>query len=94
MYLEYVDFGSKVNRGCLKHMKVDNKVLRQPEDTSDTSDADRCVVIFLFNIFSICQKKFIVDDGFGVPRFGKQPVGLKQIGSDHSRSVYSSWHQS
>ena len=32
VYLQYTDFGSKTNRGGLKHMKVDNKVIRQYEN--------------------------------------------------------------
>ena len=44
--LEYSDFGCKTNRGGLKHMKVDNKVIRQYENPSD---GEHCVVnIFVY----------------------------------------------
>ncbi len=29
VYIEYTDFGSKTNRGGLKHMKVENKTIRK-----------------------------------------------------------------
>ena len=35
VYLEYMEFGNKCNRGGLKHMKVDNKAVKQYEDSSD-----------------------------------------------------------
>ena len=45
MYLENIDRGSKTNRGGLKHMKVDNKTVRQYENPYDS---DKCVA----NIFA------------------------------------------
>ena len=44
VYLEYTDYGSKTNRGGLKHMKVENKTIRQYENPADE---EHCVV----NIF-------------------------------------------
>lgn len=44
VYLEYTDYGSKMNRGGLKHMKVENKTIRQYENPADE---EHCVV----NIF-------------------------------------------
>ena len=41
VYLEYTDRGCKTNRGGLKHMKVENKSVRQYENPDDL---DRCVV--------------------------------------------------
>ena len=35
IYLQYTDFGSKTNRGGLKYMKVDNKVICQYENPDD-----------------------------------------------------------
>ncbi len=44
VYLQYTDFGNKTNRGGLKHMKVEPKIVQQYEDENDP---DHCVV----NIF-------------------------------------------
>ncbi len=80
VYLEYVDFGNKSNRGGLKHMKVDNKVIRQYEDS------DHCVVNifvrYLLYLPSECDFFYcrpLPDDSSGVPRFGKQPVGKNKL---------------
>ena len=86
VYLEYVDFGSKTNRGGLKHMKVDNKVVHQYEDTSDTTDGDHCVVnIFVRYLLYLPKENDLFycrplpDDGSGVPRFGNQPIGRNKL---------------
>ena len=39
VYLEYVRYDNKTNRGGLKHMKVDNKVVRQYENPDDPDHA-------------------------------------------------------
>ena len=52
MYLEYTDFGNKTNRGGLKHMKVDNKAVRQYENTDD---GEHCIVNILRNTLAFCQ---------------------------------------
>ena len=44
VYMQYTDYGNKGNRGGLKHIKVDPKVVRQYENTSDP---EHCIV----NIF-------------------------------------------
>ena len=51
--MEYTDFGSKTNCGGLKHMKVENKTVRQYENPDDP---DHCVV----NIFQkyLCSIPF------------------------------------
>ena len=41
VYLEYTDCGSKTNRGGLKHMKVENKTVRQYENVDDS---EHCIV--------------------------------------------------
>ena len=35
VYMEYTDYGSKTNRGGLKHIKVENKTIRQYENPDD-----------------------------------------------------------
>ncbi len=44
VYIEYTDFGSKTNRGGLKTMKVDNKIVRHYENLEDPQ---HCVVNLL-----------------------------------------------
>ena len=51
VYLEYTDFGNKTNRGGLKHMKVDNKAVRQYENTDD---GEHCIVNILRNTLAFC----------------------------------------
>lgn len=43
VYLEYTDFGSKTNAGDLKHLKVENKCVRQYENPADP---DHCCKYF------------------------------------------------
>ena len=50
IYLQYTDFGSKTNRGGLKHMKVDNKVIRQYENPDDE---EHCIVNIFVNYLSV-----------------------------------------
>ena len=79
VYMEYTDYGSKTNRGGLKHIKVENKTIRQYENPDDP---DHCVVnIFQKYLCSIPSRdKFfyfrpLADNGSAVPRFADQPVG-------------------
>ena len=81
--MEYTDFGSKTNRGGLKHMKVENKTVRQYENPDDP---DHCVVnIFQKYLCSIPSRddffyfRPLADDGSGVPRFTNQPVGRNKL---------------
>ena len=67
-------------------MKVDNKVVRQNEDTSDTTDGNHCAVnIFVRYLLYLPKENDLFycrplpDDGSGVPRFGKQPVGRNKL---------------
>ena len=83
LYLEYVDFGNKSNRGGLKHMKVDNKAVRQYENPEDE---EHCVVNIFEKYFSVIptrEKQFyfrpLADDGSGISKFGKQPVGRNKL---------------
>ena len=83
VYLEYVDHGSKTNRGGLKTMKVDNKVIRQYEDASDE---EHCVVnIFVKYLLYLPSEvdyfycRPLPNDSSGIPRFGKQPVGRNKL---------------
>ena len=83
VYLEYVDYGNKAYRGGLKHMKVEPKVIRQYENTSDP---DHCVVnIFVLHVYLLYlpQEVFycrpLPDDGSGIPRYGKQRVGRNKL---------------
>ena len=94
VYMEYTDFGSKTNRGGLKHMKVENKTVRQYENPDDP---DHCVVnIFQKYLCSIPSRddffyfRPLADDGSGVPRFANKPVGrnkLSQIIPDMCKAV-------
>ena len=83
VYLEYVDYGNKTMRGGLKHMKVEPKVLRQYEDVSDP---DHCVVNIFVTYLLYAPRdvdyfycRALPDDGSGIPRFGKQPVGRNKL---------------
>ena len=83
VYLEYTDFGSKTNRGGLKHMKVENKTIRQYENIEDE---DHCVVNIFAKYLSFLpghDKHFyyrpLSDDGSGTPRFANQPVGRNKL---------------
>ena len=83
VYLEYVDFGNKSNRGGLKHMKVDNKAVRQYENPEDE---EHCIVNIFEKYFFVIptrEKQFyfrpLADDGSGIPKFGKQPVGRNKL---------------
>ncbi len=44
LYIEYTDFGSKTNRGGLRHMRVENKTIQQYENPDDE---EHCVVNIL-----------------------------------------------
>ena len=79
----YVDYGNKANRGRLKHMKVEPKVIQQYENTSDP---DHCVVnTFMLYLLYLPQEvdyfycRPLPDDGSGIPRYGKQPVGRNKL---------------
>lgn len=48
VYIEYTDYGNKTNRGGLKHMKVENKSVRQYENLADP---DHCVVNLFVKYF-------------------------------------------
>ena len=50
IYLQYTDFGRKTNHGGLKHMKVDNKVIRQYENPDDE---EHCIVNIFVNYLSV-----------------------------------------
>ena len=83
VYLEYVDYGNKTNRGELKHMKVQPKIVCQYEDTRDP---DHCVVnIFVKHLLYLPQGvdhfycRPLPDNGSGIPRYGKQPVGRNML---------------
>lgn len=100
VYLEYSDFGSKTNRGGLKHMKVENKVIRQYENVDD---GEHCIVnIFLYYITVLPEgldsfyHRPLPDDGSGIPRFGKQVIGrnkLAQIIPDMCKKVGIEGHK-
>ena len=85
VYLEYTDFGSKTNAGGLKHLKVENKHVRQYENPADP---DHCVVN-IFETYLSCipyrTGKFyfrpLADDGSGVPKFARQSVGRNRFAS-------------
>ena len=83
VYLEYTDFGSKTNPGGLKHMKVQNKAIRQYENPEDE---EHCVVnIFVKYLTWIPSRddhfffRPKADDGSGVPKFASQPVGRNKL---------------
>ena len=83
LYLEYTDFGNTSNRGGLKHMKVENKAVRQYENPEDE---EHCIANIFEKYLSLVpsrQKQFyfrpLVDDGSGIPKFGKQPVGRNKL---------------
>ena len=83
VYIQYTDFGSKTNRGGLKHMKVQNKTISQYENPSD---ADHCVVNLFMKYFDFIPNRDghfyfqpLPNDGSGIPRFGKQAVGRNTL---------------
>ena len=83
VYIEYTDYGSKTNRGGLRHMKVENKSVRQYENVDDP---DHCVVNLFVKYFDFIpsrDKHFyfrpLPNDGTHVPRFGQQPVGKNSL---------------
>ena len=84
MYLEHVDYGNKTNRGGLKHMKVDNKVVRQYENVEDP---DHDVVNLFVKHLTYTPKDVshfycrpLPDNGSGIPRYGTQPIGKNKLG--------------
>ena len=79
LYLEFTDRGSKTNRGGLKHMKIDNKTVRQYENVDDP---DNCVVnifdTYLLLLPSLDGNFYfrpLPNDAAGKPKFSKQCVG-------------------
>lgn len=48
VYLEYTDFGSKTNAGDLKHLKVENKCVRQYENPADFWYVLQRIVLVIF----------------------------------------------
>ena len=80
VYLQYTDFGSKTTRGGLKHMKVDNKVIRQYENPDNY---EHCVVEKYLSLIPSCDAHFyyrpLANKGCGVPKFSKQVVGRNKL---------------
>ena len=83
VYLQYTDYGSKTNRGGLKHMKVENKTIRQYENVEDEH---HCVVnMFVKYLLYVPSRdkhfyhRPLPDNGSGLPRFGVQPVGRNAL---------------
>ena len=83
VYLEYTDFGSKTNAGGLKHLKVENKCVRQYENPANP---DHCIVNIFDTYFSFIQDRTgnlyfcpLADDGSGVPKFAHQSVGRNRF---------------
>ena len=81
--IEYTDFGSKTNRGGLKHMKVQNKTIHQYENPDD---ADHCVVNLFVKCFDFIPNRDghfyfrpLPNDESGISRFGKQAVGRNTL---------------
>ena len=79
VYMQYTEFGSKTNQGGLKHMKFQNKHVRQ---YADSEAGERCVVHIFDTYLSYIPSRDdffyyrpLADNGSGVPRFGKQPIG-------------------
>ncbi len=73
VYMQYTEYGNKGNRGGLKHIKVDPKVVRQYEDTSDP---EHCIVnIFVKYLLYLAQDvdsfycRPLPDHGSGIPRY-------------------------
>ena len=79
IYLQYTYFGSKPNRGGLKHMKVDNKVILQYKNP----DEEHCIVNISVSVIPTTNAHFyyhpICDNGSGVPKFSKQAVGHNKL---------------
>ncbi len=85
VYIEYTDFGSKTNRGGLKHMKVENKTIRQTK-YENPDDEEHCVVNILVKYLCFIparDKHFyyrpLADDGSGIPKFANQAVGRNKL---------------
>ncbi len=85
VYMQYTDYGNKSNRGGLKH------ILRWTLKSSGnmkvyTSDPEHCIVnIFVKYLLYLPQDvddfycRPLPDDGSGIPRYGKQPVGRNKL---------------
>ena len=83
VYIEYTDFGSKTNRGGLKHIKVQNKTVRHYENLED---ADHCVVNLFVKYFDciplrdgLFYYRPLPNDNTNIPRFAKQAVGRNTL---------------
>ena len=83
VYLQYTDSGRKTNRGGLKHMKVDNKVIKQYENPDD---AEHCVVNIFEKYRSLIPSldgffyyRPLADNGSGIHKFCKQAVGRNKL---------------
>ena len=83
LYLEYTDRGSKTNRGGLKHMKVDNKTVKQYENLDDP---DHCVVNLFETYLSFIPStngnfyfRPLPNDAAGTLKFSKQSVGRNTL---------------
>ncbi len=83
VHIEYTDHGSKTNRGGLKHMKVNNKAVRQYENPAD---AEHCIVNIVERYFSLIPSREgcfyfrpMPNDAAGTLRFAKQTVGRNTL---------------
>ena len=78
LYLEYTDCGSKTNRGGLKHMKVENKTVRQYENLDDSEHCILNIFEFYFSLIPNRDLYFYFRPTKGLT-FAKQPVGRNKI---------------
>ena len=78
MYLKYTDFASKTNAGRLKHLKVDNKCVRQYENSADSDDC----VVNIFETYSSC-----IPDHTGKVYFRTLTDNVKSVGWNRLASI-------
>ena len=78
VYLEYTDCGSKTNRGGLKHMKVENKTVRQYENVDDSQHCIVNIFEFYFSLIPSRDSHFYFRPSKGL-KFARQPVGRNKI---------------
>ena len=81
VYLQFTEHASKTNRGGLHHMKVNNKIIRQYENTADP---DRCIVNIYVLYFLLIPKtghfyyKPLANKG-ELLRFTQQLIGIQTL---------------
>lgn len=83
VYLMYTDQGSKTNRGGLKHMKVQNKVVKQYENPDDPQHCIVNIFDYYLALLPSRERHFyfraLPNDAAGTPKFANSPVGRNKL---------------